>query len=163
MLLLRTTSNHICPESGFWCGSLACSRIIDKKKYMGNIKAEMHSFELLATLWNKKPAFFSAPCCVCSSGRTVALPRFSRTGCFHLSKENICIKWRKKTPHAIMSLIGLSFLLPALSGKPPPIGLLPKFYLLPAPFYFSGYHWPHLSFLRSPSRPLLFSLAPRPT
>lgn len=59
-----------------------------------------------------------------------------------------------------MSLIGLSFLLPALSAKPPPNGLLPKFYLLPAPFYFSGYYWPHLSFLRSLSRPLLFSLAP---
>lgn len=50
LLLLRTTSNHVFPESGFWCGSLARCRVIDKKEDMGNIKAEMHSFELLATL-----------------------------------------------------------------------------------------------------------------
>lgn len=59
-----------------------------------------------------------------------------------------------------MSLIGLSFLLPALSEKPPQNGLLPKFYFLPAPSTFMATIGPISN--SSDRRPALFffSFAP---
>lgn len=50
LLFLSPTSNHGYAESGFWCGSLAHCRVIEKKEDIGNIKAKIDSFELLATL-----------------------------------------------------------------------------------------------------------------